>query len=426
MVRWAFLLLAVAFLERRDAFPESGDPITQEPPLDRPTTKSYTVQIFDQAACSSWDTVLTSLFEPPPQNPWSRIILDFSASENGTQFDRYGAFWLGGVELLRTTTAEPTAEGVVWVVEKDVTAYASLFAQPSTASLSIPNNVDSTYTGIPLVTLSFTFYTASDEYPAPATATVLPLSNSPGDWDKLSVSEGTNLTYSLTLPYDDVLGVQLELMASAHGCEEFWYTNSDDDSAKLGLCGGGVYRELQVYVDGILAGATYPFPVIYTGGINPFLWRPLTGIMSFDIPAYRFDLSPFVLGDGLSHEVVLKVLGGDAEGGVWFLDAALLLYRDADAAPVSGGLVGHVDSGSTVTTNSSLEEGGGYSWNTTGAAEHRQGRHASAGQRRAVSVEHKQSAGGGERAGDAGADGRRARGPREPFSGRGRRADAEY
>jgi hypothetical protein len=251
MVRWAFALLALV-LERRDAFPESGDPITEEPPLERPATKSYKVQIFDQAPCSSWSAVLTSLFEPPPsEGPWSRIILDFSASEEGTQFDRYGAFWLGGVELLRTTTAEPTPEGIVWAVEKDVTAYASLFAAPLNASLSIPNNVDSTYTGIPLVNISFTFYTASKEYPvAPAAPTVLPLSNSPGNWDALSVGgvgEGSNLSYSLRLPYNDVLGVTLDLMASPHACEEFWYTNAPDDEAdKLGLCGGGVYRELQV------------------------------------------------------------------------------------------------------------------------------------------------------------------------------------
>lgn len=350
------------------SFPESGDPITEEPTLVRPNTEKFVVTVFENAACSSWDLILTSQYIPPPDKLWSRVILDFSASENGTQYDRYGAFWVGGVELLRTTTAEPTAEGIVWRVEKDVTVYLDLFLQPNVASLSIPNNVDSTYTGIPLVNITLTFYTTDDAFPAvEEMPTVFPLSNSPANWSALGVTAGSNLTYTTTLPYNDVVGVALELMASPHGCEEFWYTNIDNDdvASKFGLCGGGVYRELQVYIDDKLAGAIYPFPVIYTGGINPFLWRPLTGIMSFDIPAYSFDLSPFVLGDGRTHEITLKVLGGDVEGGVWYLDAVLLLYRDASAAPVAGGLVDHSDSGTDLITNSSTTTSG-YSWNTHG------------------------------------------------------------
>mmetsp|Transcript_8112 Transcript_8112/g.13489 ORF Transcript_8112/g.13489 Transcript_8112/m.13489 type:complete len:653 (+) Transcript_8112:107-2065(+) len=363
--------LILIFVERTTAFPESDNPITEEPPLERPDTESYVVSVFESAACDSWNAILTGSFNPPSSSsgPWSKIIMDVVISENGTQFDRYGALWLSGVELLRTTTAEPTQEGIVWSIEKDVTLYSELLTQDNqTVYLSIPNNVDSTYTGIPLVNVTFTFYSASTKYPAMVeTPTVYAVSNSPGEWDSLSVTDGSILTYNVVLPYDDVIGVKLDLMASAHGCEEFWYTNIDDDdvASKFGLCGGGVYREVQVYVDGKLAGATYPFPVVYTGGINPFLWRPLTGIMSFDIPAYSFDLSPFVLGDGRSHELSFKVVGGDAEGGVWYLDATLLLYRDAAAAPVSGGIVAHYDSGSQVTTFNSMD-GAGYAWNTTG------------------------------------------------------------
>lgn len=270
--------------------------------------------------------------------------------------------------MLRTTTAEPTASGIVWKLEKDVTAYSQLFFSSHSASLSIPNNVDSTYTGIPLVTISLTFYATDTYNPPPVNLpTVFAISSNTGNWTALGVSAGSNLTYNITLPYNDVVGVTLELMASPHGCEEFWYTNIDNDEAasEYGLCGGGVYRELQVYVDGILAGATNPFPVMYTGGINPFLWRPLTGIMSFDIPAYSFDLTPFVLGNGQAHQITVQVLGGDSEGGVWYLDTTLLLYRDASAAPVSGGMVSHSDNGSNVTSQSALTASG-YYWNTSG------------------------------------------------------------
>jgi hypothetical protein len=258
-------------------------------------------------------------------------------------------------------------------VEKDVTSYLNWFLTDQTAYLSIPNNVDSTYTGIPLVNISLTFYAADAENPpAEGLPTILPVSSAPANWSAIEVTAGSNLSYSVTLPYDDVVATTLELMAMPHGCEEFWYTNIDNDEAasKYGLCGGGVYRELQVYVDGILAGATYPMVVIYTGGINPFLWRPLTGIMSFDIPAYSFDLTPFVLGDGKAHEITVKVLGGDSQGGMWYLDAALKLYRDPTAAPVSGGVLQHHDSGSNVTVASG-RGADGYGWNTTGTHQYR-------------------------------------------------------
>lgn len=49
-------------------------------------------------------------------------------------------------------------------------------------------------------------------------------------------------------------------------CEEFWYTNvPDEEASSLGFCGGGTYRELHVYVNGLLAGIAYPHLVIYTG-----------------------------------------------------------------------------------------------------------------------------------------------------------------
>jgi len=51
-------------------------------------------------------------------------VLDFYGSVAGVQFDRYGALWLGGFELLRLTTPEPSPDGISWHVEKDVTDYA--------------------------------------------------------------------------------------------------------------------------------------------------------------------------------------------------------------------------------------------------------------------------------------------------------------
>lgn len=352
-------------------FPEYDNPITEEPLLKRPNSTSTIITIFKEVECTSWNLILTSNYIPPKENKkWSKIIFDMKITENGTQYDRYGAFWIGGLEILRTTTAEPTSGGIEWNVEKDLTEYTSYLLQSNIATLSIPNNVDSTYTGIPLVTITLTFYEVDEFNPSPLIEPeIYPLTNSPGDWSSMSVTNNSSLIYQVKLPLsNDVMKVELEMMASPHGCEEFWYTNIDNNTlaSELGLCGGGVYREIQVYVDSYLAGTLNPNFVLYTGGINPYLWRPLTGIMSFDIPPYRFDLSPFMLTNGKEHTIELHVDGGDLQGGVWYLDGSLIIYHNSSLAPITGEFIEAYDSGSIIETTNNLSNEG-YSWITTGS-----------------------------------------------------------
>jgi hypothetical protein len=122
------------------------------------------------------------------------------------------------------------------------------------------------------------------------------------------------------------------------GCEEFYYSNvPNNESSELGICGNGVYREVQIYIDNYFAGASYPFPTIYSGGINPFMWRPTAGIMSFSIPSIKFDITPFIdlLTNPRNHSIRITVLNNnEAEGGFWYLDAALVLYKDNDSSKV--------------------------------------------------------------------------------------------
>lgn len=37
--------------------------------------------------------------------------------------------------------------------------------------------------------------------------------------------------------------------------------------------GGGPFREVRLLVDGQVAGVAFPYAVIFTGGINPSVWR---------------------------------------------------------------------------------------------------------------------------------------------------------
>ena len=261
---------------------------------------------------------------------------------------------------MRTTTAEPTDEGVEWYVEKDITVYADYIRSTEGlyAYVAIPNNIDDTYTGIIQIQANITFYTSSATFPPVPTAIVQPLtsaSSAMNPFDEMTVMGNESLSYSISIADRYVEALFVDIYASAHGCEEFYYTNVPTDSeeaSSLGICGSGVYREIQVFIDGRFAGSSIPFPVVYTGGINPFLWRPLTGIMSFDIPSRRLDISPFlsVLTDGENHTISLTVLN-NGESGYWYLDASLLYSKSNGARKLIGGeVVESLDSGLELTT----------------------------------------------------------------------------
>ena len=87
-----------------------------------------------------------------------------------------------------------------------------------------------------------------------------------------------------------------ELYASGNGDEEFWvshfspiarlpsaellnvqYFNTADkyldDLPADTTYGDGPFREVRLLVDGQVAGVAFPYAVIFTGGINPAVWR---------------------------------------------------------------------------------------------------------------------------------------------------------
>jgi hypothetical protein len=78
-----------------------------------------------------------------------------------------------------------------------------------------------------------------------------------------------------------------------------------------------------------------PELLVVIGGVNPFLWRPAAGIVSFNIPSHKIDLSPFVgqllssSETGESHTISFSVYGNNVnDGGLWYLDASIFITYD--------------------------------------------------------------------------------------------------
>ncbi|NUR48682.1 MAG: peptide-N(4)-(N-acetyl-beta-glucosaminyl)asparagine amidase [Hamadaea sp.] len=340
------------------------DPLTADPPIQTPPTRSCRVRIVD--AHFQDFTPYRGDYAPPTEcaGPWAKVVLSLDGQVAGRQFDRLGYLNVGGVTVFKTSTPEPSAEGIAWHVEKDVTAYSSLFARPQPIESLIGNVVNDTYTGVLHVQAYLTFYTADAGHPAPRG----------GADDVFGLTgvhaEGTARVGGLTVaPNTERLVAEVYATGSGGGCEEFWYLTAPAESGYSCPADEGPYREVQISVDGVLAGIAAPYPHIYTGGwSNPFLWYVLPAPRAFDIQPVRYDLSPFagLLTDGREHTVSVTVAGVPAGQSGWDLPVTLLGWRDHGSSRVTGSLTRSV--ASPLVNDSSYADGSDQDSVTTNGA----------------------------------------------------------
>ncbi|MEU1424742.1 peptide-N4-asparagine amidase [Kitasatospora sp. NPDC005751] len=352
------------------------DPLTAAKPLTRPDTRACTVEaMHDQPFRDGYgnppDTPYTATVTPPAAcaGPWSAVVLTLHGQVAGRQFDRLFTVRIGGVEVLLSSTPEPSADGIGWTVERDVTRYAPLFAGgPQPFAFDLANVTDATYTGVFRITAELTFYTTSARWPAARTADRL-LTTGPFGLTQAAPAATRDLAFPPNLER-----LTAEVYARGGGaCEEFAYASAPDAfvgaNPGLGACGKGPFRELRLTVDGRVAGAVWPYPVIYTGGWDPLLWRPTPGIFAFDLPAYRLDLTPYVglLLDGRPHAVGITVNAAEAQGNdAWTGQVNLFAEVDHGAARTTGALTDHAVAPEAAVSTALTDHGGGSGdWSVT-------------------------------------------------------------
>ncbi|WP_405818542.1 peptide-N4-asparagine amidase A [Streptomyces sp. NBC_01390] len=318
------------------------DPVTAAPPITTPHTRSCEVTVA-QAKFKDF-TPYTGTYTPPTAcgtpGRWSKVVLRLDGSVAGRQFDRLGYLDIGGVQILRTSTPEPSQDGINWSVKKDVTRYGKTLSKSQSVNMLIGNVVDDTYTGVLDVKVTLTFY-APEPGTRPAKAggsapdQVIPLS------DGNSVTTGAKLT---TPRNSERILAEVYATGSGGGCEEFWYS-AVTPSASYSCPGGddGPYREVQVTIDGKLAGIASPYPNIWTGGWSPYLWSVIPSPTAFDVRPLEFDLTPFagLLNDGKAHTVDVTVAGVPAGQTGWSTPTNILVWQDAHTSVVTGALTSY-------------------------------------------------------------------------------------
>ncbi|KAM1041801.1 hypothetical protein FF1_030981 [Malus domestica] len=331
-------------------------------PIELPKTKPCTQHVLQHDFGYTYGKPpVFANYTPPsycPSHSFSKIVLEWKATCKGTQFDRIFGVWLGGIELLRGCTAEPTQNGIVWSVKKDITRYYSLLQNNQTLAVYLGNLVNERYTGIYHVNISIHFYPAEknlnynyeqnlgnlDSGYHPWADLILPISrNLPfndGLWFEIQNSTDTQLK-EFKIPQNAYKAV-LEVYVSFHENDEFWYSNPPNEYIAAnnlsGTPGNGPFREVVVSLDGEVVGAVWPFTVIFTGGFNPLLWSPITAIGSYNLPSYDIEITPFMgkILDGKSHKFGFSVTNAL---NVWLVDANLHLWLDKQSTKTEGELL---------------------------------------------------------------------------------------
>jgi hypothetical protein len=286
--------------------------------------------------------------------------MNFTVVSAGRQFDRLALMYIGDTEVWRTSTAEPVlSPGIHWTYMKDMTEYLYFWKSPQKIIFDLGNLVNDKYTASFNTTLTATFF--QDDVAtsaAPPSDLIIPISKRQSATDGVSqfTLPADNATNTISFPRNARRAV-FSVSACGQADEEFWWANVLQSDAATFNSTSGMYpgyspfREVQVLIDGQLAGVQWPFPVIFTGGVVPSLHRPIVGIDAFDLREHEIDITPFLplLCDGAQHTFTIRVAGLDDTGGSapkatltesvgnsWYVTGKIFVWLD-DAGSITTG-----------------------------------------------------------------------------------------
>ncbi len=363
----AFLLSAAVAAQPTPVTPltiGSANTATADPTVPRPQGTPCRVRLFTDLKFADFSPKFFA-YAPPAAcpGPWRKVVLEADYSvEAGRQFDRTATLWIGGANVYFGTTAEPSRPpnpvARAWHIERDLTEYGELLRAPSQGRAELGNLVNSTFTSSLWGTAQIAFYPQSrddDDSRLPVADLVLPLSASPTGGSVPLFDPTAELSATFQLPRN-IERAYLDVILQHQGAnDEFWYACVPTDLAgELQSCVGTAFREGQLSIDGQPAGVVPIFPWIFTGGIDPFFWRPIPAPQSLNFVPYRVDVTPFagVLSDGQPHRLAIKVTN---DSQFFQTTATLLLYLDRRSTQVTGAVTQNTIGAPSPAVNAALK-----------------------------------------------------------------------
>ncbi|KAI3393296.1 hypothetical protein diail_4478 [Diaporthe ilicicola] len=314
--------------------------------------------IVEHDFASSYGKPYVGFYYPPPEDcSFTTTIFNLSVVSKGRQYDRLAQLFFGDVEIWRTSTAMPTETGIHWSFQKDMTVFDKLLREDQKVIFDLGNIVDGDlYTGIYNLTLEALYFNddyAKELHPADEIYPISNLSSATNSSSVFSLPDDSGAV-TLTLPRN-IKAAVVSLLASGNSAEEFWYTNVPSEyvdtfpSNDGWLYGYSPFREVQLLIDGRLAGVSWPFPILFTGGVDPGMWRPVVGIDTYDLPSFEIDVTPFLslLCDGAEHTFKIQVVGFDNSspdgigtvGQNWWVTGTVFVWLDQSVNQTVAGSV---------------------------------------------------------------------------------------
>jgi len=370
-----------------------ADPLQVEPRVPRASGSPCVVTLFRDMPIP-----VMSIYDPnfsytPPSacpGPWAKVKLIVQLSgprQNGLPTSAVslafidqpivegthvsGAFWAGAPQI--------TADIPTWVLERDVTEYASVLKTPKLGFFSGQYDNDNFDFDDALEvrgTAQLVFYPPTAPTPAQRMAdVVLPVSSFDATAHMPSVSLTRTFPRNIERVYLDVIA-HVEGGGFRSGQTRYWFACAPDEiweefpylqngyaigdaraltASLLQGCPGGNYREVEVRIDGRLAGLAPVFPWLGSAINNNFrntVDVPAPSVQALNWMPYRVDLTPFagLLNNGAEHTVQATIV--DADNG--FVSGHLLLYVDKARAIVPGAVTRNTLAESTPTVTDTL------------------------------------------------------------------------
>ncbi|KAH8785079.1 peptide N-acetyl-beta-D-glucosaminyl asparaginase amidase A-domain-containing protein [Diaporthe sp. PMI_573] len=315
------------------------------------------VVLMDHVFAFSYGAPFVGAYTPPDCD-FNRVVINFTVVSEGRQYDRLALMYLNDTEVWRTSTAEPTAHpGIRWTYLKDMTEYLSLWKSQEKIIFDLGNLITDVYTGSFNTTLTATFFNDEVDVATAAPADlIIPISARKSSSDGVSqfTLPADNATNTISFPQNANRAV-FSVSANGQSSEEFWWSNVlQSDTGAFSETAGDFtgyspWREVQVLIDGQLAGVQWPFPVVFTGGVVPSLHRPVVGPDAFDLKEHEIDITPWlpVLCDGNSHTFTIYVAGlvddDGSEASItqtvaasWYVTGKVFVWLDEEGSVTTG------------------------------------------------------------------------------------------
>lgn len=257
-----------------------------------PDTTPVVIPMFSDFVVTHWCPTITATIDIP-SGTWASIVLVYNGSASGVVYDSGYSLVMNNVTVFTGTSPEYGN----WSVESNLTAYTAI----------LHGEVNFTFNP-PMAIINGSFNNSMELLLYP----VAPGSSAPSEPNMiipLGASSMVNVPYNVT-------AAKLSLLVYGFGADEFWYADMPSIQP---------YRDINVSVDGIQIASVLPFPYINTGGIDNFMWRPVTGVFTLNDRPYTVNVTAalgFLEG---AHNMAISV---EDLASSWTTNGALMLYTN--------------------------------------------------------------------------------------------------